>query len=476
MKTILTLFIALTITLSVFPEQINLAEITLSLDDCLQMAETTSYEAMKNRLEVKNTDLSLIKTWLEDYLPELAYSIDYDNAIIDTGEETGVYNYPIDAESSRERNSLVHNLTFKQRIFDTALLDKILATKYYDKQIELLKKGFIANIRYSMRILYYNTLIMEEQIRRYETYINNYTLDKPENNDLKKFLSLLNDQLILDLNNELLTLKNMVKNNKLLILKMIKKPLDKKLYLSSELSDFKPDYEKDIATAIANNHGLIIKSITKSQKQMALGKTIMDLFPKLRIDLNTEVADNLNLGLDINIDGSSIKADIFGNYMLYKKENELYLSKLNEKMEYDSHELTLENYDVKTSNLSIMGVIKLDKMVNSGVDIQQKKNDIMNVNIGIQEKKDEIKYSLKSTLDKIAEYREKMTILTRKNKTVINNKELLFKLMNTPDGDLITFYDTLLHEEIDTVRSFYDMKRQVYEKVAVYNKILDGDD
>ena len=459
---------------NVTSDELNLNEIKLGLDKCLELAVEKSYDAIINKLDKEQLDLDSIDQWFV-YLPKVSYSVDYKHDFIDVGKEG---NHQLPSQYDEQTLSIIkdmdHKVKFQQRLFDSSTISTIVNSKNYKLNKEIILNNFITTIRYLVRNLYYDILISQKEIDFYKRLLEYYNKKIFSNKGIEGLFLADNKITKLSIERKILELTSSITQDKLTLLSTIRLPLTKKIIFTSKLEDVIINKKKDTYFAIENS--IILKQfyISKSIAQKDYAMSFLDFMPSFEMDLNAKFNDNFRLGVDIEIDGKKFTSDVFGEYLVYDYENNYYLNRItNEEDNVESNEYS-RDYDITDINLTLIGTISLDKLAKNGVRVKELKNKTIAYNTNIAKEKDNIILYIENKIFKINEIKKKLEILEEKINYTKMKKELLDKggIQNTIEK--VDYYEDINSLMLNNVENLYNENRNLFDEYALYFQMVDG--
>ncbi|OHD16364.1 MAG: hypothetical protein A2086_06585 [Spirochaetes bacterium GWD1_27_9] len=457
---------------NMYSEEINFTVLNLSIEECVDLAEKTSYDVIKTQIDKENLDISLISNWFA-YLPDVTFSLDDSNRYNYVGEEKK-YQLPDNykEQTSSNDNTLRQKIKFSQKIFDSSTIDLIIDSKNHKIKKEILVDQYKLSIRYLVRQLYYETLVFEEQL---DYYIKTLELFKNTGatNGIEGLFSADNTITKLNIEKNILWLESKITENKLSLLSTLRRPLTKKLILTTPLKEIVLNKENDIKLALEKN--IIIKNkyidIEEQKKDYVLN--FMNFFPNLNIGLDSKFADNLTLGVNFNMQGKSINAAMSGEYLLYDYNNYYYVSKIDD-YKYNYENKKTNDWDFGNFNLSIIGSIDLDKLANTGLSVKRLKNEIIKYETDISSYKDSVILSMEKLYLNIKKISKNIQILTAKIDYIKQKKDLIDKGNIPNDINKVEYYETQNKLIIDYIEQLYAEKNNLYDEYCLYYQKIDG--
>ena len=458
---------------NVHSEEINFTELKLSIDECINLAEKMSYEAVKNQLDNENLDISLISNWFA-YLPDVTFSLEDNNNYIYVGDEKK-YQIPSDykEQTSANYNNLYQKIRFSQKIFDFSTINLIIDSKNHKIKKEILVSEYKLAIRFLVRTLYYETLILEEQLGYYTKTLELFVNTGTNTGGIEGLFSADNAITKLSIEKNILNLESRIKENKLSLLSTLRKPLTKELILTTPLKDIVLNKDNDIKIALEKNIVLKAKYIDIEKQKKDYVLNFMNFFPALDIDFNIKVANNLTLGVTLNMQGKNISADMIGEYLLYDYNNSYYISKFDDN-KYNYENSNVNDLDFGSMDLTIVGSIDLDKLANAGLSVKKLKNDLIKNETNISSYKDSVILSMEKSYLNIQRILKNIQILSAKIDYIKQKNDLIDKGNIPNDINKVEYYETQNRLLIDYIERLYTEKNALYGEYSLYYQKIDG--
>lgn len=261
-------------------------------------AEVKSFKALYAALDESREEIQWEQLKLP-YLPSIEYTAqvkDYYNDIPETA-------------------TLNHQITLRQRIIDSSLLDIMEQEKNRPLVLEITKLEVRNFIKTNVRSLYYGILLHQEEIKRLEELLNFFKVpgDSPLLNAAKK-------QQAEDIKEDILQVKLNILSKTDALLDYIQKPRDSKVILTTGLPTLTINKEKDKEKALENNIYLKYRILDMKRSQGDLERSALDYLPKLSVDLNQRINDQATVGLSADFNGSrNFNLDLLGAYQFEEK-------------------------------------------------------------------------------------------------------------------------------------------------------------
>lgn len=456
-----------------FSTEINLNVVKLTLDEALKLAEKNSNEAIINKIDKEELDLSLIQNWFV-YLPNVSYNVAGYVDTFQSGEETD-YQFPVGVEEDTYSRNMthIHNIEFRQRLFDSSTITAIVDSSTHKIKKDKLVQVFLHKIRYLVRQNYYQILLNEKQINFYKELMSNFVIDENSANKFSRVYQTLNRIFVSNIEQRVISLEEENLNHKMTLLSTVKKPVSKELILTTDIEDFGRDMTDDLKKAFENNIDIKNADITLAGDQKSLSMAFMDFLPEFNFDLSYSAGENITLGVDVNVKGKDIQADFFGNYMFYEYNDFMYINKVQE-ISYSAGFDKYKTLDFSNVDMKLVGKIDLDKIAKNGINVAKMKNQIVKSVLEKSSLKDQITVYLKTKDYKIRISENKLKILKEKIDYVKEIKKIIETIDLDNNIDKIEYYSKQNSDLLNYCSEYYVEKKSYYQNLADYFQKVDG--
>ncbi|OHD52133.1 MAG: hypothetical protein A2015_15450 [Spirochaetes bacterium GWF1_31_7] len=470
------LFILLLITTNINAAELNFSNKTITLEECIKIAETASLDTAINDIQKSNYDLAVISRWF-NYLPDVDFNMYKNYSYLDVGKENNYQlprNYADFEETTGKSTITGTNLPFRQKIFDANLVTLLSDANSIRTKRDIITDEFKVNLHEKIRRNYYEILLNEQKLNYYTAILDNFKPATSTGYDAllhadDRITALRIEKIILDLNEAVI-------NQKRYLLYCLQLPLNKQLILTTPLVFPELNTDADKASVLLNNTKLKNLRIKLYENKRTFAMGFMQFIPKSSLSLDTIINDNLKLGVDVNLDGSNFGVDLIGEYLIYQNKETYYIYKDAKEPVITStnNPKSINDWNINDTKLKLQSTISLDRIASAGVDIKRLRNAVEMAQIDITREKNILLINFENIALDISGLKKDIELVTEKLAYAQSKKELLKKSSLQDDIAKLEYYESRNNDILSYTESLFNTKLDLIKAYIIYMRVIQG--